>query len=352
MRFVLASVVAAFVVADESCEQREQVAMLQMKDRSGLSKETDLFQAVTQAAQSFGEDTRIENFLNEVKNAVKTLPEPDGAEALLQRASQSEQMQDLIARFQALPQEDQKKLSFAGGGIFNKLPKSQRAALVQQVSHALDEGISGKPKTETKTDKATGQKITETKDSRTGYYHRHSHGKRGTESVSRSKEGGHEHRHSYTHNGKGGNARTETRSKSIQGHEHDHTHQHSIVNGRTQTFSATRSKSADGDVHAHSHNHVHSPDAQTSTNTQSRSNDWGHDHVHNHNERNGNSNTDSDTFNNGRKTWHHGHDHNAATGEWKAHDINGEMNWDWLDDDDHDDHHGHHGGHDDDDHDD
>lgn len=337
MRFVLVGVLTALVGADEACEQPEQVSMLQTKDRATLAKEpVDLIQAVNVASETLNKDSQMESFLNEVKLAAKAMSEAEGKEILLQRASQSDKMNDLIGQFHALSGDDQDKLVAAGGNILEKLPTAQKSALVQQVSHAMDETLGAKP--QTRTEKTAEGKSTITRDDRTGYYHRHYHGRRGTESASVGKRGGHRHFHSYRHNGQGGNARTATASTGLTGHEHSHTHAHSLNNGVTNTATATRTRGSNGHVHEHGHTHAHQVDGGTGTGTFTRTNNQVHTHDHSHNEQNGNSHTNSNSWDNGIRTWHHGHDHDARSGVWHS-EGNG---------------HGHHGGshhHDWDDHD-
>lgn len=264
MRFVLVSLLTAIVGADEACEQTEQVSMLQTKDRATLSKEpVDLIQAVNIAAESLTPDVQVQSFLDEVKLAAKGMSEANGKEILLQRASQSEKMKNLIAKFQALSKEDQETLTANGGNVFEKLPGAQKTALVQQVSRALDDSVVEKASTRTyqnnANDGSVKGKCTETRDPQTGYLHRHCHGDKGTETTSRAKTGGHYHHHKYTHNGEGGNVRTETQSV---GGGHSHTHGHSHVNGNTATGTTSS-----GGGNSHSHTHVHIPGVSTATAT-------------------------------------------------------------------------------------
>lgn len=237
--------------------------MLQTKDRAALTKEpVDLIQAVNVAAESLKIDAQVQSFLDEVKLAAKAMSEADGKEILLQRASQSEKMKDLIAKFQALSEEDQDTLTASGGNIFEKLPGGQKTALVEQVSHAMDDSVTNKATTSTynNPDRAVGGKCTETVDPQTGYRHKHCHGNRGTETTSRAKYGGHEHLHKYTHNGQGGDARTQTITDSGNGHRHEHTHSH--VGGNTGTSTKTW-----GPGHKHTHSHAHLPGWKTATST-------------------------------------------------------------------------------------
>lgn len=325
MRFILASFVVATGFAEEVCDQKEQVSMLQTKDRVGLSvKALDLIKAVNEASPMFEDDADVAQFVNGVKTVIGTMKELDSEEALLQRASQSKDMQDLIGRFQALPSEKQDKLEVAGGKIFDKLPVPQRAALVQQVSHALDSSTEGKA--QTTTEKTAEGKATTTYNADTGYYHRHYHGRRGTESTSVGKRGGHRHTHSYQHNGQGGQATTASSSRGLTGHEHSHTHSHRLNNGVTSTDTFTRTRFANGDVHEHAHDHAHRSDIGTATNTKSTFGDHSHFHSHGHNERNGDSKTDSNTRSNGRRTWHHAQHTDGKTGAWTNHvfpDVSG-----------------------------
>lgn len=310
VRFVLATVLAIVASADETCEQSEPVSMLQTKDRGSL------MQSVTLASQDFDQsDTQVQNFIDKVKDAAKTMNALDNKEALLQRASQGEKMEALIGDFVALPVEQQQKLEAVGNKIFEKLPASHKTALVQQVSHALDSSVSAKP--QTRTEQTANGKKTTTYDERTGYFHSHEHGDRGTESVSRAKRGGHFHRHTYTHNGQGGNARTSSQSVG-GGHEHVHVTSHTLNNGVTSTATNSAS-SGGGHTHSHGHTHQHAPDQQTVTGTSTATRDRsgstsGHSHVHIHNERNGDSFTNSRATENGRETWEHTHRHDVSTG--------------------------------------
>jgi len=278
MRFILTSFVAATVVANESCDQKEQVSMLQTKDRLGLAaKEFDLIKAVDDASPMFESDAQVNQFLDGVKKTVDSIKEADGKEALLQRASQSKQMQELIGRFHSLPVENQQKLTKAGGDIFEKLPVAQRSALVQQVSHSLDDATEGKTETRQFED-ATGRKCTQTTDDR-GYLHRHCHGDTGTETTSRAKTGGHFHNHKYDHNGQGGNARTSTFSEG-GGHRHEHQTAHvSDANGNTATSTHTESEGG-GNKHEHSHSTWHA-NGKTHTGTVTSGTAGNHHHQHN-----------------------------------------------------------------------
>lgn len=338
MRFVLAAVLAFAVSADESCDQSESVSMLQTKDRLA-AKDGSLLQNVNLASQDFDRaDDRVQDFINKVKDAAKSMHEPQGKEALLQRASQGEKMQALIGDFAALPLAQQQKLEVVGADIFEKMPGAHKTALVQQVSHALDSSVSSKP--ETKTEQTAKGKKTTTYDKATGYYHSHEHGKHGTESVSKAKHGGHEHRHTYSHDGKGGNARTSSHSKG-GGHEHSHSTSHSLNNGVTRTGTSSASNGG-GHVHTHGHTHTHAQDRFSSTGTSSFSKDksgtsHGHSHSTVHNEVTGDSHTHSRATENGRTSWDHDHHSDGSSGHRGGHDHH-----DHDDRDDHDNHDHHH----------
>lgn len=98
MEIALASVLAAFVaIAHENCERREQVSMLQPKDRP-LNEPTGLMKAANAAALSFKTDAQMENAIDGAKTIATAMSEAEGKEILLQRTSRSDHMADLIGK--------------------------------------------------------------------------------------------------------------------------------------------------------------------------------------------------------------------------------------------------------------
>jgi len=277
---------------------------------SNLPRATDATDAeVDEMVRAFSQDlTKTSTALMQASLSQK--------DALLRRASQSDEVSSFFEGYANLPQETKYKVVHSALGsedlinVFQTMPEQDRRALLVQLDgNHMDQTVGAKTKTQTrKVEDAAGNKGTETVTTRDGklvHRHRHVHNARTgqTETVTQSKR----HRHRHAHNAKTGGTETETASAG-------HSHRHSHKGGRSNTVST----GANGYRHSHSHAHQHNNGVtitatSSETTAHSGAKRVGHAHSHRHRPGQG-TKTDTVSSDGGKVVHSHSHMHDEQIG--------------------------------------
>jgi len=306
----------------------EQSSLLQSNLKKDTKDQIDIVPMVNMASKELSrlksdateEDVSeaMSGIIHKIKHAstsVLQLPQNEQA-ALMQRASQGSELNNLVGIFADLPKDLREKVAKAVvtseelANTFEALPEDDQQAVLMQLGQNPFDGTTqskNRPKTRTyKTvEDGVSTKVTETVNG--DYFQQTKTNKYGTETTHRGKRG-HTHSHKYKHNGYGGNAKTESASsKGSWLHSHSHEHNYDKETGRTRTKTETVSK-GDGILdltHSHEHIHRHVPGvgttSYTGTETDSAIGNHKHQHEHYHNEITGDYDSDTNSKSTGPK---------------------------------------------------